>query len=148
MSMDRRIFTKACIGCLGAALISPVLTSCQSTYYTTGTIEDNGLAVLKSEFNYLKKDKQMTRSYIIVRNENLEFPIYVFRFSDNEYSALFMKCTHQGNELSAAGDHLHCSAHGSEFNNRGIVVQGPAERNLRTFKVTSAGDKLLIDLRA
>ena len=146
--MDRRIFTKACIGCLGVALMPPLFSSCQSTYYTTGTIEDNGIAVLKSEFNYLKKDKQMTRAYIIVRNEKVEFPIYVFRFSENEYSALFMKCTHQGNELSAAGDHLHCSAHGSEFNNRGVVVQGPAEKNLRAFKVKSDGDRLLIDLRA
>jgi Rieske Fe-S protein len=111
-------------------------------------IEDNGITVLKSEFTYLKKDQPMTRAYIIVRNENLEFPIYLYRFSDNEYSALLMKCTHQGNELSAAGDHLHCSAHGSEFNNKGAVAQGPAEKNLRTFNVTTEGDKLLIDLRS
>jgi Rieske Fe-S protein len=95
----------------------------------------------------MKKDRPMTRPFIIVRNERLEFPIYLYRFSDDEYAALLMKCTHQGNELSAAGDHLYCSAHGSEFNNRGVVAQGPAEKNLRTFKVTSEGDKLLIDLR-
>jgi Rieske Fe-S protein len=146
--MDRRSFSKTCIGCLGGVLAVPMLVSCQSTYYTTGMIEPNGLSVLKSEFNYLKKDQPMIREYIIVRNEKLEFPIYLYRFSENEYSALLMKCTHQGNELNASGDHLHCSAHGSEFNNKGVVAQGPAERNLRAFKVSAENDKIFIDLRS
>ena len=116
--MDRRTFTKSCIVCLGGAIGAPVLTSCQSTHYATGTIEPNGLSIPKAEFIYLKKDQAMTREYIIVRNDKLEFPIYLYRFSDNDYSALLMKCSHQGNELQASGDHLHCSAHGSEFNNK------------------------------
>ena len=58
-----------------------------------------------------------------------------------------MKCTHQGTELQAAGDHLHCSGHGSEFDNRGKVSQGPAEQQLRTFKVIVNEDKLLIELK-
>lgn len=125
-----------------------MLSSCQSTHYATGSIESNGLSVLKSEFIYLKKDQPMTREYIIVRNDKLEFPIYLYRFSETEYSALLMKCTHQGNELNASGDHLHCSAHGSEFNNKGIVAQGPAEKNLRAFKVTVDNQKIFIDLRS
>ena len=72
----------------------------------------------------------------------------MFRFSDTEYSALLMKCTHQGNELSASGDHLTCSAHGSEFTNMGAVAQGPAERTLRQFKVSVDPEKILIDLSA
>ena len=129
-------------------MFSPVLSACQSTYYATGTVESNGLSVPKSEFSYLKKDQQMTRQYIIVTSDQLEFPIYLYRFSDNEYSALWMKCTHQGNELRASGDHLHCSAHGSEFNNKGVVAQGPAEKNLRSFKVISDNEKIFINLRA
>lgn len=146
--MDRRTFTKSCIGCIVGATITPILSSCQSTHYTNGVIEPNGLSMPKSEFVYLKKDQPMTRDYIIVRNDKLEFPIYLYRFSENEYSALLMKCTHQGNELNASGDHLHCSAHGSEFNNRGTVAQGPAEKNLRAFKVTLDNEKIFIDLRS
>lgn len=130
------------------AVVAPVLSSCQSTHYVTGAIESNGLSVLKSEFTYLKKDKPITRECIIVRHDKLEFPIYLYRFSETEYSALLMKCTHQGNELNASGDHLHCSAHGSEFNNKGIVAQGPAEKNLRAFKVTVDNEKIFIDLRS
>ena len=90
----------------------------------------------------------MTRQYIIVNNDQLEFPIYLYRFSENDYTALLMKCTHQGNELQASGDYLHCSAHGSEFNNKGVVAQGPAEKDLRSFKVTSDNEKIFIDLSA
>lgn len=132
---------------VGAAF-APMFSSCQSTHYATGIIEPNGLSVAKSEFIYLKKDVQMMREYIIVRNDKLEFPIYLYRFSDNEYSALLMKCTHQGNELQASGDHLHCSAHGSEFNNKGVVAQGPAENNLRSFKVNAENQSIFIDLRS
>lgn len=111
-------------------------------------MESNGLSVMRSEFTYMKKDQPLTRSYVIIRNDALEFPIYLYRFSDTQYSAVLMKCTHQGNELSASGDHLTCSAHGSEFTNRGAVAQGPAEKNLRTFDVRVAGEKILINLSA
>ena len=107
-----------------------------------------GILSIKIGFTYLKKDQPLQRDYIIVRNAALQFPIYLYKFSDEEYSALLMKCSHQGNELQASGDHLHCPAHGSEFNNKGLVAQGPAEDNLRSFKVTPMGDKLFIDLRA
>lgn len=146
--MDRRKFTKACMICVTGSVLVPIMSGCQSTYYTAGVVEPNGISILKSDFTYLKKDQLLQRAYIIVRNTALEFPIYLYKFSDEQYSAVLMKCSHQGNELSASGDHLHCSAHGSEFNNKGIVAQGPAEDNLRTFKVTPTGDKLFIDLRA
>src|SRR5688500_1041769 len=106
--MNRRVFSKRiCLYCLGGAILPSALLSCQSTHYATGTLEQNGLSVSKAEFTYMKKDQPQTRSYIIVRNDQLKYPIYVYRFSENEYSALLMKCTHQGTELQAAGDHLH-----------------------------------------
>jgi len=146
--MDRRTFTKTCIECVGGVIIPSMLIGCQTTYYTNGTLEANGISVSVSEFNYIKKDKAIIRQYIIVRNDKLEFPICLYRFSDREYTALLMKCTHQGNELQASGDQLHCSAHGSEFDNKGKVAQGPAEENLRSFKVSADHDKIFIDLRS
>ena len=146
--MQRRQFTKTCISCLASASLLPLLDACKPTHYTSGTLQANGLSVSKSEFKYLKKDQEYFRPYIIVRNDAIEFPIYLYRFSDAEYSAVLMKCSHQGNELSASGDHLTCSAHGSEFNNTGAVTQGPAESPLRRFPVSTQGDKLFIDLSA
>ena len=145
--MNRRKFTSTCVSCFSASLALPLVAGCQSTHYATGMLGDHGLSVEKSEFTYTKKDRTLFRDYIIVRNDALEFPIYLYRFSDDVYSALLMKCTHQGNELDASGDHLVCPAHGSEFTNKGIVSEGPAEEALRSFKVDASGDKIFIDLR-
>jgi Rieske Fe-S protein len=134
------------MACIGGGLLSTVLASCQSTHYVTGVIESKSLTILKSEFTYSKKDEQLVRQYIIVNHDTLEYPIYLYRISDNEYSALWMKCTHQGSELQAAGDHLYCSSHGSEFDKKGNVSQGPAEKNLRSFPVSILNDKIFIEL--
>ena len=148
MMIDRREFIRqGCVICIGASVFPAALSGCQATHYVSGTVEQTGISVLKSEFIYLKKDQLFTRQYIIVQNEKLEFPIYVYRFSENEYSALWMKCAHQGAELQASGDHLQCPSHGSEFTNKGVVSHGPAEKNLRSFQVLVTTDKILIDMR-
>jgi Rieske Fe-S protein len=107
----------------------------------------DGLYLNIDEFRINNKDKESYRPFIIVRNEALQYPICVYRFSDSEYHALWMQCTHQGTELQVSGNLLHCPAHGSEFNNRGNITSGPADKNLRTFPVTVMQDKLFIDLR-
>jgi Rieske Fe-S protein len=145
--MKRRDFVKqSCLACIGTASLSSMLGSCATTRYSNGTMEGNGMSVSKSEFEYVKKQQTLSRQFIIVSNDSLEFPIYVFRNTDNSYSALWMKCSHQGSELQASGDHLYCPSHGSEFNKNGTVTHGPAEKNLRTFPVTEKGDNLFIDL--
>ena len=69
-------------------------------------------------FTQANGNEKVFRDYIIVQNEILQFPICVFRFDENEYSALWMKCTHQGNEVKVYGDRLECPAHGSVFDDR------------------------------
>ena len=145
--INRREFvSKACIACLGGGLISTILSSCQATHYVNGAFEQDGITIGKSDFMYYKKDKTFTRSFIAIEHDKLEYPIYLYRISENVYSALWMKCTHQGSELQASGDHLYCSSHGSEFDKSGAVIQGPAEQNLRSFPVSIIGEKILIRL--
>jgi Rieske Fe-S protein len=147
--MNRRKFIKnSCTACLSATALAAVMPSCTSTRYISGTLGKDGLTVDTNEFVTKQNNKTTYRSFIIVRNESLQFPICVYRFSDKEYSALWMRCTHQGTELQASGDYLHCTAHGSEFNNKGTVKTGPADRNLRNFPVTVSNNQLFIDLRA
>jgi len=147
--MNRRKFIKnSCTACLSATALTAVLSSCTSTRYISGTLGKDGLTVDANEFITKQNGKTTYRSFIIVRNETLQYPICVYRFNDKEYSALWMRCTHQGTELQASGDYLHCTAHGSEFNNKGTVKNGPADRNLRNFPVTVSNNQLFIDLRA
>lgn len=134
------------MACIGTGFLSGVLTSCKPTHYLTGTLEGNGLSIPASEFTYLQNDKPMTRSFVIVHNDKLEFPICIFRLSDTEYKSLWMKCTHQGSELLASGDQLYCTSHGSEFDKNGNVTQGPAETSLRSFPTSLRDNKIFIQL--
>lgn len=146
--MDRKDFlVKACTACLAMTGVPVLLSSCGATHYITGNIVTDGLHISKDDFKIGKQGATAYRSFIIVRNDTLQYPICVYRFSDNEYSALWMRCTHQGTELQASGDSLQCPAHGSEFNNKGAVTSGPADNALRGFPVTVSGKELFIDLR-
>lgn len=138
--MDRRDFLKhGCTACISLSVIGTLVQSCTATQYITGRLGKDGITIKRSDFR--------KNSFLIVRHENLQYPIGVYRLNENEYSALWMKCTHQGATLQASGDVLQCPAHGSEFNNNGGVIQGPASTRLRTFPVTQFDNELFIDLR-
>src|SRR6187402_1470244 len=147
--MDRREFIKnSCNACLSATVLSAAFSSCTPTQYISGTLGKDGLLVEANEFVTKQNGRMAYRSFIVVRNEALQYPVCVYRFNDNEYSALWMRCTHQGTELQASGDRLQCTAHGSEFDNKGSVKTGPADRSLRNFPVTVSNNQLFIDMRA
>ena len=146
--MNRRRFIQtSCTACLPAAVVVGLISSCKSTKYISGKLGSDGLFVNRDEFRISKNDGDSFRSFIIVRNEALQYPICIYRISDSEYHALWMQCTHQGTELQVAGDFLHCPAHGSEFSNKGRISSGPADRDLRTFPITVSENELFIDLR-
>lgn len=142
--MNRRRFIKTgCLACTSLGFLSTVIQSCASVKYTSGTLNENGILIDLKEYSA----KNGLRSYVIVRHDNLQFPICVYRLDENNYSALLMRCTHQSAELQVAGDQLTCPAHGSEFDKTGRVTQNPASENLRRFPVTVLGEQLFIDLR-
>ncbi len=142
--MDRRSFIKkGCMACAGLSFLSVIVQSCQGVKYVGGELGESGMNVPMNAFD----TKQGHRQYVIVRNDELQFPICVYRISDTEYSALLMRCSHQGAELQVAGDQLVCPAHGSEFDKMGKVTQSPAMADLRKFPVTIKSDQLFIDLR-
>lgn len=146
--MERREFLiNTCSLCIGAAGFSVALSGCKATKYVSGSFNNDGLLVGVNEFLKKERPDPIYHPYIIVRNEELKYPICVYRFGDNDYSALWMQCAHQGAEVQVIGSHLQCPAHGSEYDNRGNVTNGPAENGLRTFPVTVAQNQIFIDLR-
>lgn len=143
--MDRKTFIKAgCVACTSIGFLSTILQSCASVKYAKGDLIENGVVVNLNEF---ARAKGKSRSYVIVRHDDLQYPICVYRIDDAQYMAMLMKCTHQGAELQVSGDQLTCPAHGSSFTKWGKVVQGPAASDLRTFPVSVRDEKLFIDLR-
>jgi len=142
--MNRRIFIKTgCLACTSIGFLSTIIQSCAAVKYSTGVLNENGILIDVKDF----ETKKVMRNYVIVRHDDLQFPICVYRIDENNYSALLMRCTHQGAELQVAGDQLTCPAHGSEFDKWGNVTQSPAVENLRSFPVSIVDDRLFIDLR-
>ena len=146
--MDRKNFLKkSCSACLSLTVISSMVSSCLSTKYVTGKVAKDGITIDKDDFKIKQKGGTAYSSFVIVRNEILKYPICIYRMNNDEYIALWMQYTHQGAELQASGDVLQCSAHGSEFNSKGQVRNGPANTALRTFPVTVTNNEIFIDLR-
>jgi Rieske Fe-S protein len=142
--MERKEFLKTCgFACLGGSLLGAVLEGCGSSKSVEGALEESDLVIPVTAF----QQKDSFRKYVVVQHEKMKYPICVYRFSETNYSALLMRCTHQGTELQVFGSRLQCPAHGSEFSNKGVVQNGPADTNLRTFPVTQHNNQLYISLK-
>jgi Rieske Fe-S protein len=149
--MDRKEFIKLCgFACLGGSILTPLLAGCSGPPMLTGEISGDDILIPADSFvvpNSNPDNATKFRDCVIVSNKELEFPICVFRFSDTRYSALWMRCTHQGAELNVFGDRLECPAHGSAFTSTGAVLNGPAALPLRSFPVTVENNFLRISLK-
>jgi Rieske Fe-S protein len=147
--MDRKKFIQTCgLACIGGSGMATLLQGCGSTKILNGKIVGDDIVLPVSDFQTKKGNDMYFRKYVLIQNELLQYAICVYRFSENDYSALWMRCTHQGTELQVFGDKLQCPAHGSEFNNRGGIQSGPADMKLRTFPVTIENAQLKISLKA
>ena len=144
--MERKTFIKACgFACLGGgAMFASMLEGCSGSKIIAGTIVSSDLVVPEAAFVH---DKNSFRKYVVVQHDTLKYPVCVYRFSETEYTALLMRCTHQGAELQVFGDRLECPAHNSQFDNKGQVKNGPADTNLRTFPVTVKNNQIYISLK-
>lgn len=136
------------MACMSGMGMSMLLQGCVSSKSLSGKIVADDLVIPVSDFETKNGNEIFYKKYIVVNNDLLQYPICVYRFNEKEYSALWMRCTHQGTELQVFGDKLQCPAHGSEFNNRGAVQNGPADNTLRTFAVKIENNQLKISLKA
>jgi Rieske Fe-S protein len=147
--MDRKDFIKTCgFACVGGIGLTAMLQGCGTTKLMSGIIAGDNLIVPVSDFETKNGKDIYFKKYIVVQNDILQYPVCLYRLNENEYTALWMRCTHQGTELQVFGDKLQCPAHGSEFDNRGGIQNGPADAKLRTFPVTIENNQLKISLKA
>lgn len=146
--MDRKQFLKTCgLGCLAGISGMALLQGCGTSQAISKEIKGSDILVPVSDFIINSDDKTTYRKYLIIQNDILKYPICVYRFSETEYTALLMACTHQGAVLQVFGDKLQCSAHGSEFSNIGGVENGPADKGLRKFPIVIENNILKISLK-
>jgi Rieske Fe-S protein len=145
--MDRKEFLTTCGAlCLAGVGSAVLFTSCGTTSMFKAVIDGPDLKVPLTVFAEEKEGVTSYKKFVLVHNDQLQYPICVYRFSSAEYTAIWMSCTHRGTELKASEHTLSCPAHGSEFSNLGIVMQGPADKPLRTFPTRIVAEQLLIAL--
>ena len=144
--MERKEFIKTCgVVCLSGTALSVILESCgTAAYFAQSTMINNQIAVRKAEFTYLKKEQTVQRKFVMVKHERFEKPICVYKHTEEEYSALYTECTHKGCEVKPNDNFIVCPCHGSEYTNRGVVQNPPAERDLKQFKLTIDSDNIYI----
>lgn len=147
--MDRKNFIKTCgLACLSCAVVTPILQGCSTAdHYVKADTKGSMLVIKKAEFIKTGANSKMAyHKYVILKNEQLNFPICIYRFTANEYTALLMRCTHKGCEVKPQGDFLVCPCHGSEFTNRGVVQTAPAQENLKAFNIKTDDENIYIQL--
>ena len=143
--MERRNFLKSCCFlAIGLPVASSLLQSCGAIYYATPRREANRLIIAKSEFWSLKKGKKINRSIVLITDENSKFPISIYKVEEDKYVASLLKCTHRGCELNVGGGIYSCPCHGSEFAMTGKLLEGPAEEDLKTFKIETDHENIYL----
>lgn len=68
----------------------------------------------------------------------------VFRTGDTKFMTVSTTCTHKKCEVDFDGSGFECPCHGSTYTKTGKVTNGPATKNLKSYKTTySANDNTL-----
>lgn len=140
----RREFLKdACTACLGMSFLGvslSQLTSCSPFPVYKTDLSKKTVAVPVSSFG--------ESTMVIVRDMQVIYDVLLVRKPDGVYDALYMRCTHQENPLTATKTGLFCSAHGSRFDLDGNVLKEPALAPLKKFKTEVHENQILIDLNS
>jgi len=69
----------------------------------------------------------------------LDIPAIIYQTKDG-FKAYSLVCTHLGCTVEEDGEKFSCPCHGSQFDQEGRVLKGPATEYLPTLKVTLSED--------
>jgi Rieske Fe-S protein len=143
MKTRREFIKDACTTCLATTFLGLTftqLTSCSS------------LPIYKTNLAQKKVDVPATvfveSNLVIVRDLQVPFDILLVKKSDEEYKAIYMKCSHQENPVTATKTGLFCSSHGSRFDLDGKVLNEPALEPLKKYKTEVKDNITSIDLNS
>jgi len=143
MKTRREFIKDACTACVGTAFLGftfSQLTSCSS------------LPIYKTNLNQKIVNVPLTSfgesTLLIVRDMQVQYDILLVKKSTEHYDAVYMRCTHQENPVTATTTGLFCSAHGSRFDLDGNVLKEPALEPLKKFKTRILENNISIDLNS
>lgn len=140
--MKRKDFIKqSCLACMGiatAGFIVEGMTSC-ATFPVIKAVSDEKMVSVSLE--QLKLNPMN-----IIRPSMVDFDIFISVDENNKYNCLVLKCTHQDWNLISNPKGFNCSLHGSMFDLKGKVLNGPATKPLVKLENEEVGAFLKIKL--
>lgn len=66
--------------------------------------------------------------------------LFISRTGDSKFLALSLLCTHKKCTVDYTGSGFECPCHGSTYSATGKVTNGPATKNLKSYKTTYDAD--------
>lgn len=81
----------------------------------------------------VEKSRFAESAMVLVKVMWMDYDILLVKHSEEKYTALYLKCTHQDQPLTPTKTGLVCNSHGSRFDLGGKVVREPAIEPLKTF---------------
>lgn len=109
-----------------------------ATYRTK--VENNSLTIPKHEAEQLK----LPNGILIIHAADLPGSIVLRNVEGKGLIALSTVCTHRGCEVRPFPDSLRCPCHGSEYDQFGEVLEGPARQPLKKFVVRETTESIVI----
>ena len=144
MKTDRRKFIRSscnlCLLAAGGYLFSELAACSPASKVMKLPVTNNTVQVPLAAF--------ATEPMVIIRPSGWYYDIAVRKMDDGQYEALLLQCTHQQNQLQVNPNGYKCNLHGSQFDQNGKVVKGPAALPLKKFNSTLNTDQLIIHLKA
>lgn len=136
--MERRDFLKkSCSACVGMSLLLPLLESCGTSAAVFKTIpENNRLTIPKTVFE--------TQPYAIIRAQKISYDILLKKSENDQFYAIYMKCTHRDSPVQFTKTGFVCNDHGSRFTIEGEVTKSPAKNNLTRLPVETDAQSVFI----
>ena len=92
--MNRANFIHKCsAACVGGSLINAWLQSCTAQKAIPVSFQNNQLTVPLSALFTQRSEKIKWKRAVVIRHEQTPFPIALFRYAENDYKAVLLRCT-------------------------------------------------------
>jgi Rieske Fe-S protein len=140
--VNRRNFVRQTAAwCIVPGVLTSLLNSCKSA--ATFTSADAVPGIIQVPLTAFQEGSDR----INVRDKRLEFDVLLLKKPNNEYKAIYMKCTHYDNPLVASSTSIYCNSHGSQFDMDGKVMKDPAPTPLQIFPTSIENQQIQIKIQ-
>ena len=140
----RRAFIKdTCTACLGSSFVGLAFTQLSGC---------SSLPIYKANLNKQTVDVPLSSfvesNLLLIRDMQMPYDILLVKKSEKDFNAIYMKCSHRENPVSATKTGLYCSEHGSTFDLDGNVTKEPAPGPLKKFSTVLNETTITINLNS